>query len=72
MKKRVTEIDRAARNNTEKGRGKPKEGYKKLLETVRRAVGQAKQFTAEIVRGVQQATTEATQKVPPPSRSSTP
>jgi transposase, IS5 family len=63
VKKRVMEIDRAARNKTEKGQEKLKERYKKLLETVRRVVGQAKQVAAEIVPGVQQATTVVTQKV---------
>ena len=33
VKKSVIEIDRAARNKTEKGQQKLKEGYKKLLES---------------------------------------
>ena len=53
VKKSVIEIDRAARNKTEKGQQKLKEGYKKLLETTRRVVGQAKQVVQEIAQGVQ-------------------
>ena len=56
VKKSVIEIDRAARNKTEKGQQKLKAGYKKLLETTRRVVGQAKQVVQEIAQGVQPTT----------------
>jgi transposase, IS5 family len=55
IKYRILEIGRASRNKTEKGQEKLKTAYKKLLESTRRVVGQAKRFSQEITSGVKRS-----------------
>ena len=52
VKYRILEIGRAARSKGGAGKDKLQQGYKKLLASVSRVVGQAKRFSREIGTGV--------------------
>jgi len=54
VKLRVLDIARAARSKAKQSQEKPKQNYRKLLESTSRVVGQAKQFSKEIADGVKQ------------------
>lgn len=49
------EIARASRCKSEQGRERMKNFYKKLLESTRRVVGQAKRFAQEIIAGIKRS-----------------
>ena len=55
MKLRLLEISRTARAKGPLNQGKLKEGYRKLLNSTSRVVGQAKRFCTEIADGVKRA-----------------
>jgi IS5 family transposase len=52
VKYRILEIGRAARSKGGAGQERLQQGYRKLLETTSRVVGQAKRFAREIAEGV--------------------
>ena len=52
VKLRVLDIARAARSKTAQSQEKLKQGYRKLLDSTSRVVGQAKRFSKEIAEGV--------------------
>jgi transposase, IS5 family len=52
VKLRVLDIARAARSKAKQSQEKLKQGYRKLLDSVGRVVGQAKRFSREISEGV--------------------
>ena len=56
VKHRILEIGRAARSKGEAGKEKLQQGYRRLLETASRVVGQAKRFSREIETGVKTST----------------
>jgi IS5 family transposase len=56
VKFRVLEIGRVVRTKGGPNRERLQQGYQKLLSTVARVVGQAKRFSAEIVKGVKRST----------------
>jgi IS5 family transposase len=55
VKRRVLNIARAARAKGPQNQGKLQENYRKLLASTSRVVGQARQFSKEIVDGVKRA-----------------
>jgi IS5 family transposase len=55
VKLRVLNIARAARSKAPQSQERMKDGYRKLLESVSRVVGQAKRFSKEIAAGVKQS-----------------
>ena len=55
VKLRLLEIARTARAKGPLNQGKLKEGYRKLLASTSRVVGQAKRFSGEIAKGVKRA-----------------
>ena len=55
VKRRVLDIARAARAKGPQNSGKLRENYRRLLESTSRVVGQARQFSKEIVDGVKRA-----------------
>lgn len=55
MKLRVLDIARAARARGSQSSGRLRENYRKLLESTSRVVGQARQFSKEIVDGVKRS-----------------
>jgi IS5 family transposase len=55
VKLRVLDIARAARSKVPQSQERMKEGYRKLLASVGRVVGQAKRFSKEIADGVKQS-----------------
>jgi IS5 family transposase len=55
VKHRVLDIARAARAKGPQNSGKLRENYRRLLESTSRVVGQARQFSKEIVDGVKRA-----------------
>ena len=52
VKLRVLDIARAARSKAPQSQDKLKQGYRKLLDSTSRVVGQAKRFSKEIAEGV--------------------
>lgn len=62
VKRRMLEIARASRDKSEKGQQKLKTAYGRLLGSVTRVVGQAKQFSAEIASKVKRGNRAVLQK----------
>src|SRR5207245_3371319 len=56
VKLRLLEIARTARANGPINHAKLKQGYRRLLDSTSRVVGQAKRFSQEIANGVKRAT----------------
>jgi len=63
VKRSILEIVYAARNKSEKGQEKMKAGYRKLLESTSRVVGQAKQFSGVIAGKAKQQLDEMIPRV---------
>ena len=55
VKRRVIEIARAARSKGQQSQQKLQQGYRKLLDSTSRVVGQAKRFAKEIAEGVKRS-----------------